>query len=87
MRYLEILKISGTIYLNNSAIVSNNSGSIIGTTSTPTTIKGSSISLNNGDIIDENTISKLSNEKDSVVCFMGCAYVDSLIDGYKELIK
>ena len=43
--------------------------------------------LNNGDIISDETISKLSGERDSVVCFMGCAYVDSLIDGYKELIK
>lgn len=43
--------------------------------------------LNNGDIISDETISKLSNEKDSVVCFMGCAYVDSLIEGFKELMK
>ena len=43
--------------------------------------------LNNGDIIGDDTISKLSDEKDSVVCFMGCAYVDSLIDGFKELMK
>ena len=43
--------------------------------------------LNNGDIISDETISKLSEEKDSVVCFMGCAYVDSLIDGFKELMK
>lgn len=43
--------------------------------------------LNNGDIISDETINKLSNEKDSVVCFMGCAYVDSLIDGFKELMK
>ena len=43
--------------------------------------------LNNGDIISDETINKLSDEKDSVVCFMGCAYVDSLIDGFKELMK
>ena len=43
--------------------------------------------LNNGDIISDETISKLSDEKDSVVCFMGCAYVDSLIDGFKDLMK
>ena len=43
--------------------------------------------LNNGDIISDETINKLSGEKDSVVCFMGCAYVDSLIDGFKELMK
>ena len=43
--------------------------------------------LNNGDIISDDTISKLSDEKDSVVCFMGCAYVDSLIEGFKKLMK
>ena len=43
--------------------------------------------LNNGDIISDETISKLKDEKDSVVCFMGCAYVDSLIDRFKELMK
>ena len=43
--------------------------------------------LNNGDIISDDTISKLSDEKDSVVCFMGCAYVDSLIEGFKRLMK
>ena len=47
------------------------------------------IALSNGNIslFDNKNKSKLSNEKDSVVCFMGCAYVDSLIDGFKELMK
>lgn len=43
--------------------------------------------LDNADIISEDTIDKLRNEKGSVVCFMGCAYVDSLISKFKELIK
>jgi UDP-N-acetylmuramate--alanine ligase len=43
--------------------------------------------LNNGDIISEETIDKLKDEKDSVVCFMGCAYVDSLINAFKEIMK
>jgi UDP-N-acetylmuramate--alanine ligase len=42
--------------------------------------------LRDGDLIDESTIFKLSTELDSVICFMGCAYVDSLINGLKELI-
>ncbi len=42
--------------------------------------------LNDGDIISEDTINKLSNELDSVVCFMSCAYVDTLISGFKDLI-
>ena len=43
--------------------------------------------LNDGDIISEETITKLKDELDSVICFMGCAYVDNLINALKELIK
>lgn len=43
--------------------------------------------LEGGEIISVDTMNKLANEKDSVVCFMGCAYVDSLINAYKEVIK
>ena len=43
--------------------------------------------LNNGDIISVETIDKLKDESDSVVCFMGCAYVDSLISAFKEIMK
>ena len=43
--------------------------------------------LKNGDMISVDTINKLENEKDSVVCFMSCAYVDKLIDSFKNLIK
>ena len=43
--------------------------------------------IKNSEIISDDTISKLSNEKDSVVCFLGCANVDSLIEGFKEVIK
>ena len=40
--------------------------------------------LESGEIISESTIDKLLKEKDSVVCFMGCAYVDGLMNAYKE---
>lgn len=43
--------------------------------------------LDSGEIISESTIDKLLKEKDSVVCFMGCAYVDGLINAYKEELK
>lgn len=43
--------------------------------------------LNNGDIVSTTTMEKLKDEKDSVVCFMGCAYVDGLIDAFKEVMK
>ena len=43
--------------------------------------------LKNGEMISLDTIEKLKDEKDSVVCFMSCAYVDKLIDSLKNLIK
>lgn len=43
--------------------------------------------LKDGDMISIDTIDKLKDEKDSVVCFMSCAYVDNLIDNFKNLIK
>ena len=43
--------------------------------------------LKTGEMISLDTIEKLKDEKDSVVCFMSCAYVDKLIDSFKNLIK
>ena len=43
--------------------------------------------LENGDIISTDTIDKLKDYTDSVICFMGCAYVDGLINAFKEIIK
>ena len=43
-------------------------------------------SIEGAEIIDETTISKLKNELDSVICFMSCAYVNTLIDSLKEFI-
>ena len=43
--------------------------------------------LKNGDMISLDTMDKLKDEKDSVVCFLSCAYVDNLIDKFKNLIK
>ena len=42
--------------------------------------------IDGADIIDSTTIDKLHDEIDSVVCFMGCAYVDDLINAFKNLI-
>ncbi len=42
--------------------------------------------IENAEIIDEKTISKLQNELNSVICFMSCAYVNTLIDSLKEYI-
>lgn len=43
--------------------------------------------LKSSEMISLDTMDKLKNEKDSVVCFLSCAYVDKLIDKFKTLIK
>ena len=43
--------------------------------------------LKNSEIISFDTLNKLLEEKDSVLCFMGCDTVDKLIDKFKTLIK
>lgn len=43
--------------------------------------------LKDAEMIRLDTMDKLKEEKDSVVCFMSCAYVDKLIDSFKNLIK
>lgn len=43
--------------------------------------------VKDGTIIrDDSDVSKLKEEKGNVVCFMSCAYVDHLIDHFKEVI-
>ena len=43
--------------------------------------------LNNGDIIDEESIEKLKQFDNVVLCFMSCASVSHLIESYKNLYK
>ena len=48
--------------------------------------------ITNNDVIviddsRKDTIDKLKDETSSVVCFMGCAYVDGLISAYKKLVE
>ncbi len=43
--------------------------------------------LDDGDIISVDTIDKLKDYTDAVICFMGCAYVDGLINSFKEIAK
>ena len=43
--------------------------------------------LRDGSLISEDTIDLLKDELDSVICFMSCAYVDSLIKKLKDYIK
>lgn len=43
--------------------------------------------LRDGDIISSDSIDKLKDESDSVICFMSCAYIDYLIDALKKMVN
>lgn len=43
--------------------------------------------IEDAELIDETSISKLEPYLDSVICFMSCAYVDKLINGLKDFIE
>ena len=43
-------------------------------------------SLRDGEMISEETIDKLGKELNSVICFMSCAYMESLINCFKEYV-
>ncbi|MBR3210610.1 MAG: UDP-N-acetylmuramate--L-alanine ligase [Bacilli bacterium] len=42
--------------------------------------------LRDGELISEDTISKLDSELDSIICFMSCASIAHLIDSFKEFV-
>ena len=43
--------------------------------------------INNAEKIDINSINKLLDYKDSVICFMSCANITPMIEEFKNLIK
>lgn len=43
--------------------------------------------LKDGELISEETIDKLGNELDSVICFMSCASIAHLIDAFKAYVS
>lgn len=43
--------------------------------------------IEDGEIIANDTISKIGTDKDTVVCFMSCAHTDDLIKSYKEYLS
>ena len=43
--------------------------------------------IDNAELISADTISKLDNELDSVICFMSCAHVSDLISALKDYIN
>ncbi len=80
--FVEAFKIADKTYLTEIDCNREKQEDYPGITSSLITNK-----LNGGEIISDDTIEKLANEKESVVCFMGCAYVDSLIENFKKVIK
>lgn len=43
--------------------------------------------LQNGDIIDNNSINKLVDENADVICFMSCAHIEDIIQAFKNSLK
>lgn len=43
--------------------------------------------LNNGEMIDEDSVEKLLKHKNACVCFMSCASIAHIKDKYEELVK
>lgn len=43
--------------------------------------------LTNGEMISEDTVSKLLAHKNAVICFMSCADISHIKDGYEKLLK
>lgn len=80
--FVEAFQIADKTYLTEIDCNRENPKDYPGVTSRLITDK-----IDGGEIISEETIDKLENEKESVVCFMGCAYVDGLINAYKKLLK
>jgi len=42
--------------------------------------------LNNGEMIDDDSVSKLLNHREPVVCFMSCASIAHMKENYKALL-
>lgn len=80
--FVESLKIADKVYLTDIDSNRERQEDYPGITSRLITDK-----IDGAEIISVDTIDKLKDEKDSVVCFMGCAYVDGIINAYKELLK
>lgn len=79
--FIEAFKIADKTYLTEIDCNREKPEDYPGITSRTITDK-----LEDGEIISEETIGKLIVEKDSIICFMGCAYVDSLITKLKEAL-
>ncbi len=80
--FVDSLKVADQVYLTEIDCNREKASDYPGVSSSMITDQ-----IPNAEIISVDTIDKLENEKDSVVCFMGCAYVDDLIAAFKDLMK
>lgn len=81
-QFVDALQVADKVFLTDIDCNRENPEDYPGVTSRLITDK-----IENAEIISEDTIDKLSNELNSVICFMSCAYVDKLINSLKELIQ
>lgn len=79
--FIEAFKIADKTYLTDIDCNRENPKDYPGITS-----KIITDNLENAEIISISTINKLANEKSSVVCFMGCAYVDGILNAFKKIL-
>lgn len=81
-QFVDALQVADKVYLTDIDCNRENPEDYPGVTSRLITDR-----IEGAEIISEDTIDKLSNELNSVICFMSCAYVDKLINNLKELIQ
>lgn len=80
--FAESFKVADKVYLTDIVCNREDASDYPGVTSKLITDK-----IEGAEILNLEDIEKLKNEKGSVVCFMGCAYVDDLIEAFTKLIK
>lgn len=80
--FAESFKIADKVYLTDIVCNRESASDYPGVTSQLITSK-----IDGAEILNLEDIDKLKDEKGSVVCFMGCAYVDDLIEAFTKLIK
>ena len=80
--FIEALNIADKAYLTDIKCDREDPKSYPGVSSM-TIVNG----LRDGDLIGLDTLTKLKDELDSVICVMSCAYVDDLLTGLREFIN
>lgn len=81
-RFIEVLKKADKVYLTEIDSNRERATDYPGVTSHLIVDE-----IPNAEITSVETISKLKEEKDSIICFMSCAYVDNLIQALKKSLE